>query len=259
MFREKPGGEVKTEGSNLLTMKPGSDPLRFRGMPTLLTATVDVKSFPEAVPTWQVNLPGVLSQPLPVRPVFRRDLNTSTLRFRLPRFTPPGTYPGTVEVSGQSLPISVEVEARSELRLIPHSLRIKTKSAGKVSVDLTLQNLGNLPFLVESKHTFCLYDGSGVDQAFFAALVEEIPEGMRRIDRLLDKLAESHGGLVRVIVEKGAGEVPPGGSREMRVSFHFSNRLRENHLYSGYWSFSNFQYLVEVEVIGEKSQREEAR
>ncbi len=250
---------MKSEGSNLLTMKPGSNPLRFRGMPTLLSASVDMKAFTEADPTCHVNLPGVLSQPLAVRPVFRRDLNTSQLRFRLPRSTPPGTYPGTVEMGGRQLPISVEVDPRSELRLNPHSLMIKAKSAGKVSVDLTLQNLGNLPFLVESKHTFCLYDGSGVDQAFYAALVEELPEGKRRIDRLMDELAESHGGLVRLIVEKGAGEVSPGDTREMRVDFHFSNRLRAGHVYSGYWSFSDFHYLVEVEVIHEKSDREEAR
>lgn len=250
---------MKTEGSNLLTMKPGTNPLRFRGMPTLISATVDVKTFAEADQTCHVDLPGVLSQPLSVRPVFRRDLNTSQLRFRLPRFTPPGSYPGTVEVGGRQLPISVEVEARSELRLTPHSLLVKTKSAGKVSADLALQNLGNLPFLVESKHTFCLYDGSGVDQAFFAALVEEMPEGKRRIDRLMDELAESHGGLVRLIVGKGAGEVPPGEVRELRVDFHFSNRLRAGHVYSGYWSFSDFHYLVEVEVTQEKSDGEEAR
>jgi len=250
---------MKSGGTHLRNAEGASVPLRLRGRPTLLTAKLKLPPRALENQACRVSLPEVLDEPLTVRPLIGRDIQTPLLRFRLPRLTPPGTYRGTVEVGERQIPIVVEVEPRFQLRMQPADLRLQSRPGAKVSVALEMQNLGNLPFLVESKYTFCLFDASGIDRAFFVALAEAAPEGKRRIDRFMDELAQSHGGLVRVIIEAGAGGIAPGETRELRVDLHFSDRLQPKHIYSGSWSLADFRYFIQVEAIDGPSAKEKSR
>ncbi len=73
-------------------------------------------------------------------------------------------------------------------------------------------------------------------------------DGKTRIDRVLDKLAESHGGLVRAVVWDGAGKLPPEAARELTVEFQCSPRMRAGQTYRGGWLISETSLEVEIEA-----------
>jgi hypothetical protein len=96
-----------------------------------------------------------------------------------------------------------------------------------------------------------MFDGRGIDQAFFQALTSDEPRGKRRIDHLMDELAESHGGLVRTVVQEGQGVLAPEESRELIAQFQFSRRMRPGRTYRGAWFISEASLEVEIETSNE--------
>ena len=233
--------------------------LHFRGAPIRLSATLEGLKASVASATCRVTLPGWESLPLTVRPVRSTEPAVSILSFRLPRSTPPGTYEGTAEVGERQIPVVVDIEPRPRLRIIPPHLLLRGKAGTKVTTDLTLLNLGNVNFVIEGKYTFCIFDNSGFERAFFHSLTEEATEGKRRIDRFMDELADAHGGLVRVIVAGGTGQIAPGQVRELQVELHLSDRLHPGRSYWGTWLIAKIGYSVEIEVTNGAGTKEETR
>jgi hypothetical protein len=240
-------------------MKSEQPPLRFRGAPIRLSATLQGLEASLAPATGRVTFPGRDSLPLAVRPVRSTEPAVSILSFRLPRSTAPGTYEGTVELGERQIPVVVEIEPRPRLRIIPPHLLLRAKPGAKVTADLTLMNLGNVNLTLEGKYTFCIFDNSGFERAFFHSLAEEPGEGKRRIDRFMDELADSHGGLVRVIVANGTGQIAPGQVRELQADLHLSDRLLPGRSYWGTWSIAKVGYSVEIEVANGAATKEETR
>jgi hypothetical protein len=235
------------------------EPLRFRGGPTRLAAALHLtESDLAARSSVEVILKDAVGR-IAVRPVTREDPRVSLLRLRLPKTTPPGTYEGTVRVGDRLLPFVAEIEPRPHLRFFPGRLRITAAAGAMVDADLTLVNAGNVPVNIETKHTFCIFDGTGIDRAFFAALAEDKSQGEQRINRLLDELADLHGGLVRLRVEQGVGDIAPGETRELHVVLRFSDRLRPGRRYTGVWSLSNANYSIQINVTEGRNPTEEAR
>jgi hypothetical protein len=201
--------------------------------------------------TARVDLKGVTGR-VAIRPVNRAASGLSLVKLRLPRDTPPGTYEGTVEVGGVEVPIVAQVEPRARLRFMPASLMIKAAPGAMIDADLTLVNSGNVAVTLEPKYTFCIYDGTGIERAFFVALTDEQAKGGQRLDKLMDELADSHGGLVRLIVERGAGEVAPGEARDLHVALRFSDHLRPDRIYGGGWTVATTNFYVQIEVIAKQ-------
>ncbi len=135
---------------------------------------------------------------------------------------------------------------------------IKAGAGATVHTDLTTANVGNVPVNVQANHTFCIFDGTGIDRAFFTSLTEDRSDGKKRVDRLLDGLAGAHGGLVRLQVEKGSGDIAPGDIRELHVVLRFPHELHPGQSYSGVWSISTSNYYVQIEVT-ETASGEEVR
>ena len=151
---------------------------------------------------------------------------------RLPRSTPPGSYEGTADIGGETVSIVAEVEPRPRLEAEPRRFTIEAQPGGTANVDVDLVNTGNVPCEIAGTTTFCLFDGAGLEHAVWAALAAEPVEGTRRIDVLLDDLAESHGGLVATRVARG-GTIAPGDSGRVRLELRFSDRLRPGRGYAG--------------------------
>jgi hypothetical protein len=122
----------------------------------------------------------------------------------------------------------------------------------EVSADVTLVNLGNVPFHVPAASTFCVYDGGGVDHAFWVAFVSDPVEGKERIDLLLDDLADSHGGLVELRARAADRTVAPGESRDVQVTLKFSDRLRPGRGYAGSWDTDGMHLRIRVSVPDSK-------
>jgi hypothetical protein len=229
--------------------------LEFRGVPTRLTATVQSSEELLAEKTGCVVLPDTVPLPLTIRPVRSTTPTLSTLSFRLPKSTPPGSYKGNAELAGTQIPIVVNVEARPRLRFIPAKVSLHGRPGASIKVDVVVLNLGNVSIRIEPRYSFCMFDGRGIDQAFFQALTSDEPRGKRRIDHLMDELAESHGGLARAIIQEGQGVLAPEESRELIAQFQFSRRMRPGRTYRGAWFISEASLEVEIETSNETNKR----
>jgi hypothetical protein len=237
-------------------MKDERRPLRFRGTPTRLLATFQL---PEAfLPSnvCRVTLPDRDSLPLAVRRLRSITPILSTLSFRLPKSTPPGSYPGNAELGKMRIPIVVDVEPQFRLRFIPPKFVHRGRLGGGISAELTLLNLGNVEVKIPAEDTFCVFDNSGVARAFYRGLADEDADGKPRIDRIMDELAKAHGGLMRVTVVEGSGRLAPEEARELRLDLRFSHRLIAGHTYRGTWSISEASLEVEIELSGKSSGEE---
>jgi len=183
-----------------------------------------------------------------LRTVTRGAGGVGRVRLSLPKATPPGMYAGSVELGGRSVPVMVEVEPLPKVEASPSRLRFDVEPGSEVSADITLVNIGNVPFEVPAASKFCVFDGSGVDHAFWVALGADPTDARSRIDLLLDDLAESHGGLVEVRARPTKTAIAPGDVRDVEVSFRFSERLRAGCAYSGSWDAEGLHVGLRVEV-----------
>jgi hypothetical protein len=231
-------------------MRNEREPLRFKGAPTRVLATLEL---PEAFPPSQdcrVILPKTGSVPLAVRPLRSTPPMVSTLSFRLPKSTPPGSYKGNMELGDKRIPIVVDVESRSSLRFIRPKITLRGVPGARMRKELTLLNRGNVNETIPDEATFCVFDDGGFTRALYRGLVEVEGDsaGKQRIDRIMDELAKAHGGLVRVTVTKGSGLLTPEEVRELEVELHFSRRLTGGRTYRGTWSVSGASLEVEIEV-----------
>lgn len=230
-------------------------PLRFRGTPNRLLATLELPEFPPAR-ACHVILPDAGSLPLSIRKLRSTEPVVSTLSFRLPKSTPPGSYEGNVELGEKRIPILVDVEARASLRFLRSRIVCREKPGARVTAELTLLNRGNVVVAVPREDTFCVFADDGIARAMYRGFVEEDGDGKQRLDRIMDELAKAHGGLVRVTVTEGSGLLAPEEVRDLTVELHFSHRLVGAHTYRGTWTVSLASLEVEIEVIGESNREE---
>jgi len=171
--------------------------------------------------------------------------------------TPPGRYPGSLRIGGRTIPIEAEVEASPRVRCEPGRLVLDVKPRGMVTTEVTVLNSGNVPCMVPISSTFCLFDGDGVHHAIWVALTGEPTPEKQRIDLLLDDLAESHGGLVRVRTAKGEDPILPGEARTVQLTLRFSERLRHPRRYAGVWEVDGLRIPVRVTAVAPQPSSEE--
>jgi hypothetical protein len=231
----------------------------FRGPPerlaTLLRAPA-VRALGDERPP-SATLRGAEIRGLKVRPISRDRADVGWATLRLPWSTPPGRYSGSAEIGGQTVSIVAEVEPRPRLEAEPRRITLEADPGGTATVDLELVNTGNVPCEVPGTTTFCLFDGRGLEQAAFAALASEPPEGRKRIDVLLDELSESHGGLVTAKV-KGDATIATGESGRVQLTLRFSDRLRPGKRYAGSWRGEGLRVPIRV-TASEAGPRRRAR
>jgi hypothetical protein len=218
-----------------------AEPVVFRGPPDRLASLLPVAAEAGTEPSASVE--GTEVRALRVRRLARDGPARATLR--LSASTPPGSYTGTAELEGETVPIVAEVEPRPSLRSAPRRLVVEAEPGTTVTVDVALVNTGNVPCDVSGTTSFCLFDGGGVEHAVWAALASDPPEGKQRIDVLLDDLAESHGGLVTTKVERGA-TIPAGETRTVQLTLRFSDRLRPGKRYAGAWRVEGLRVPIRI-------------
>ncbi len=232
-------------------------PLHLKGGPRSLSAVLrlsaDESRFLAEADSMQVNLGGAESASVRIRPAGGAGSGVSLLKLKLPKLTPPGTYEGTVEVGNRQLPVVIEVEPRPRLRVFPRRLRLQGTAGAEVTTDINVVNVGNVALDIAGEHSFCIFDPSGLNRAFYFALGHNGLQAEKRVARLMDKLAESHGGLVRVRVEEGAGEIVVGDARNLQLTFTLPERMRPGQIYSGVLKLFNYHLPVEVIDAGPQS------
>jgi hypothetical protein len=247
-----------------MAKKTDGEPLRFQGAPHRLVGRVPLgdglTSEALAATPFRIHLGAQLDAAGILPPRIRaKDPSAALLKLRLPRSTPPGLYEGAAELGGRAVRVLADVQPLHRLRASPSSAALQVTPGKAASLEVDLANLGNVTADIQARHTFCVFDASGIDRAFFVALTEDPPSGVRRVDRLMDELATYHGGLVRLDVTAGAGPLRPGEQRTLRLELRFSERMRPGQAYAGTWVLENMRFAVRAELAPEAPARKEAR
>lgn len=240
-------------------VKADAPPLTFRGPPTRLTSLVELSEAPDAGVTAEGEIEGAELQALAVRPLNREGLPIGRVRIRLPKSTPPGTYEGSVTIEGKERTVVAEVEPREDVDVFPSYLPLEVEPGAEATAAVTLLNRGNIAFELPAASQFCVFDGSGVDHAFWLALAAEPPEGKQRVELLLDDLAQSHGGLVEVRARAPKRTIMPGEVVMAQVTFRFSDRLQQGRTYAGSWDVDGLHLSIEATVPEQRRSRRKAK
>ena len=239
--------------------RAAAPPLTFRGPPNHLTSLVELPEAPDAAVAAEAEIKGAELQALAVRPLSREGLPLGRVRIRLPKSTPPGTYEGSVTIAGKERPFVAEVEPRENVGVFPSYLSLEVEPGAEATAEVTLLNRGNVTFELPAASQFCIFDGRGIDHAFWLALASEPPKGKERIDVLLNDLAQSHGGLVEVRARAPKRAIGAGETGEAQVTLRFSDRLQPGRMYAGSWDAGGLHLSIEVTVPEKKRARRTAK
>jgi hypothetical protein len=228
--------------------KAAAEPLRFRGTPGSLSAALAEGEITARRLPIRLAVSGKRAAQQPLTARATRLEGDLVLQLTLPARTPPGTYEGTAEVDGDERPIVVEVEPEIELEVVPDQLTIEASPGEHVAVALTIVNAGNVAVEIRRAYAFGIFAAGGLERALHRAYTSKRPEGERRVDFLFDQLADEHGGVVRVAIEEGSGELKPGEARAARVRFHVPPDLHRGRTYTGTLPLYDVRYYVRLVV-----------
>jgi hypothetical protein len=240
--------------------KAALEPLRFRGTPGSLSAALrEGDAVPRRLP---IRLTGKAAEALAAgERVARasRQERDLVLQLALPPRTPPGTYEATVDVDGKERAVVIEVEPEVELQIVPDQLTLRAAPGDHTTVPMTFANAGNVPVEIRKAYAFGIFAAGGLERALHRAYVDERAEGERRVDYLFDRLADEHGGLVRIAIEEGSGDLAPGDAREVSASFRIPERLARGRTYTGTWPLHDVRYYIRLIVPDGKEMPTEPR
>jgi hypothetical protein len=196
----------------------------------------------------EVALPGMDSAQ-PVRALTAPVGQTHTrVRLMLAASTPPGTYHATVHTPGGDVAAVALVQERPYLTLTPSLLRLAVPPGGEADQHITAYNAGNTPCEIRRAYAFGLFESAGLDRAVGAGLQADV-SGLDRLATMVDSVADSHGGLVRVTVRDGTGVLDPEEARQLVTAWRFSDRLKAGAEYFATWRLYNLSMAVLVDVI----------
>ena len=177
-----------------------------------------------------------------------KGTNLARCKLRLDRMTPPGIYKGTVEIQKQHIPLVVEVESRRQLRLFPKLAYLEANRGSQQKFRLTMINVGNVPFVIPKLSAFGLYDQMGVDTAVGKVFRKKSAEHGPLVEYLMEQLQEGYGGIVKLGLGQGAGDLNPGEVRELEIEIKIPDDVVPGHSYWGLWTICDYNFKFEIDI-----------
>jgi hypothetical protein len=232
-------------------------PMRLRGTPRRLEGVLSVPTDSDEV---EVDVEGLAVESITVRPLGEPGApEQAWLRLALPPWTRPGEYRGTIRAGGRKEEVALHVEPRIRLRLSPRGLILHGRAGEQVAATVVVANLGNADCVIREVNAVGLFDVEGAERAVGRTFRSTDADGGRILARLAEELEHGYGGLARLTVAAGAGDLAPGEARELALTFHLPDGLGPGRVYEGAWALPAVNYMVRVEVAEGKPTRKEAR
>lgn len=227
----------------------------FLGPPGRLRLTQPPDS--KAGPATAAHLPdALLPYADPRRPVLRTGRDPRRTRLRLSPQTPPGDYPVGIEYAdGRKAEVTVHVQARPRLRVLPGTLRLAGAPSALVAARLLVENRGNEVLDIPESLVTGIFDNGGIEAALAAVYRLETDDLNRIVSTGFARLREAHGGLLRLRVREGAGRVAPGESRALLLETTLSSKLAPRHGYHGTLELGSHRIAVQVAVADAPSDK----
>jgi hypothetical protein len=176
------------------------------------------------------------------------EVDRRVLRICLPPHFPPGSHSGRLLLDGQSEEAVFEVDPVPQLRFFPDRARFSAQPGARIMTFWHVLNLGNVPVNIRSVLAFGIFQGGGIERSFRHAYVNSPTKKRGRMDLLTDALADSHGGLVKVRIMGGAGELAVGELRRIDAELRLSPKLKSGELYSGTLQMPGIGYAMSFEI-----------
>jgi hypothetical protein len=199
-------------------------------------------------------LEGVEVERIIVFPGSPRDPDAVRLSAQVPSTTPPGRYRGSLHIDGRRVAFEAEVEPVALVSSDPERVVVDAAPRSTITARLSLLNVGNVTCDVPASSTFYLFDGTGFEHAFWAALASDPPPEKGRADLFFDDLADSHGALVRARVTRGGGGLVLGERRDVHLRMRFSERVRPGRTYVGAWQMEGLRMPVRAGGVEAEAQ-----
>ena len=175
-----------------------------------------------------------------------RGGESAAVRLRLAASTPPGSYKGQITVGDSNLPAVVEVVPKRRLRADPSRLMLTGGASAEVTQSVLLANVGNVPCEVPARSRVGLLAEGAWGGAFWYALTEPNGEGVGRLEKFIDRMAERAAGLAEVRLAK-AVTIEPGASERVEITVRLPDGIEPGTTYLGTWEPEGLRLGLRVE------------
>lgn len=232
----------------MATTKSKQSTLIFRGPPEkLLCQDGDIPA--ELKFELETDNPMLCSGKLPRLKVRRTsDGHIRLAKVKVDKYTQAGTYNVALRSKNQTLPAQLEIEERARLSMSPSQLSIKGKPCEKVMVSVVVTNKGNVAIDIPINHFLGIFEDNGVETAFATTYRMEEEDPLLLLRNFFLKLREGHGGMLKMRIKQGFGNLPPRTSKVLLIEAQLPEKLRPGHGYHGIWSLLTFDFTVTVAV-----------
>ena len=161
---------------------------------------------------------------------------TARIRMDIDPTMPPGTYEGHLKYeSVVDEPFFVHIPERSKLALLPKSVLCDGKSGEKASLDVMIENRGNVPVTIDKEKTMLLAEEQEIFKTFGSAVRHFSTEGNTKVlDELAKNLRDATVRPMLVKFENNDLTIQPGETRLYSVSMKFPASLKSKRYYYGY-------------------------
>jgi hypothetical protein len=170
------------------------------------------------------------------------------LRLCLAAATPPGVYAAELRVAGKSSPAVLDIEPSRQVRMSPSSLNFEGPSGGAAEARCLVVNRGNVTVTIPKSVATGIYDNDGIETALADTYRQNTDDVQVLLGHLFRGLREGHGGLLKLHIGAGAGDIPPGTERTLLFRTKLPEKLKPGHSYHGIWKFDPMFYRINVKV-----------
>ncbi len=139
---------------------------------------------------------------------------------RISKLAPPGTHKAVLVTDEGEYPVVVDIPVKEKLRLAPSSISLTGRPGERVSVPLTVRNLGNVALPVPSGGIGGLFASDGLAGAFSAAYGSDAEAPLDVFGEFILGLRRSYLGLMRLrLISKVKTDLGVAESREVVGEF----------------------------------------
>ncbi|HEY5724156.1 MAG TPA: hypothetical protein VIT45_17740 [Allosphingosinicella sp.] len=223
-------------------------PMRFRGVPQWLSLSNSALAGHEC---GEIVLPDALTAhcgatlSLPVR---NSCADGASLRLRLAPTAPAGRHLAELRLSGKSFPVELDIAPRPSLRAFPSSAHFAGKPGDNPAIEMSLANRGNVAIELPARAATGIFDDIGLETAFAETYREKSDDPAHLLGSWLRALRGGYGGLLKLRIGAGAGNLEPGEERSFEISAHLPECLKPGHSYHGVWKLGPLHYRITVAV-----------
>jgi len=173
---------------------------------------------------------------------------TTSMKLRLARNTPPGSYKAQIISAETIWDAVIDVRPHMQVSIVPAELSFRATPGKRATFVTTLRNLSNIDIEVPKFALIGIFDDDGIETAFAATYGKKFDDANAFLSSFTGKLSEAHGGLMKLRVLRGAGKHPPGAVAVLEIAADIPAGARKGHRYHGVWTtdFGNLAVSVSV-------------